>query len=377
MTSRRCLAISNDDPHQRALQNGSRTCVAADDLPPPPPFHEAFFRHYDRIRKACESTSEPGIVCVAANAAGLVRVQRLPAQPDAVHCAILGRHKEADIWMGEDPRISLRHLALIVFPHEEGYDPRFRLLDLRTATAMTDELGRRLESLEAEGAVFVHCGSCAILLFPTSERIPWPDGAEQGWACIPERVYFAESAAEPDRWVRRPRRPTHIPPARRLSSTKSKDGSQGAATMVQTTRAPKLARQQKLLEKNESPVGMLMLQAGEASDVIEVGGSALADGVLLGRYDRCDNHRLDTLANRHISRVHLLLVEIDNKVLAIDTASTNGTKLADEQSLSRPLGKALADEPVCVLEMSKNSALVLAGCVTATWSPGRKASTAQ
>jgi len=48
----------------------------------------------------------------------------------------------------------------------------------------------------------------------------------------------------------------------------------------------------------------------------------LEQGVLLGRYDRCGI----PLAELHsVSRVHLLLVQLGEELLAIDTASTNGT----------------------------------------------------
>jgi hypothetical protein len=48
-----------------------------------------------------------------------------------------------------------------------------------------------------------------------------------------------------------------------------------------------------------------------------------AQGILLGRYDRC--HSWDLLADTEVSRVHALVIQLRDRLVAIDTASTNGT----------------------------------------------------
>jgi len=273
------------------------------------------------------------VVCLVVDAAGVVCSHRLVARRDGISAAIVGRHPAVELAVGEDAGISLRHLAIVVHPTRStrpGDEPRFRVLDLRTATAMTDELGRRLESLEAEGPVFVQCESRALLLFPTTDAdLPWPDDPEQGWACIPERVYFDEAPARPDRWVRRrdPRQHRALR-ARRPTPRGSDVGAVAAfrrddVTAVQTCSAPALA-QPRLLSEGEPAVGALRLRSPGDDTTIELGERVLALGVLLGRYDRCDSHGLPVLDNPRVSRVHLLLVQIGQAVYAIDTASTNG-----------------------------------------------------
>jgi len=57
--------------------------------------------------------------------------------------------------------------------------------------------------------------------------------------------------------------------------------------------------------------------------VLSIGEQALRDGVLMGRYARCDGAAL--LEDASLSRVHAMLVSVDDKLLVIDTASRNGT----------------------------------------------------
>jgi hypothetical protein len=47
--------------------------------------------------------------------------------------------------------------------------------------------------------------------------------------------------------------------------------------------------------------------------------------VLLGRYDRCDTAGLPVLIDPALSRVHLLVLELDGALYGIDTASRNGS----------------------------------------------------
>jgi hypothetical protein len=55
---------------------------------------------------------------------------------------------------------------------------------------------------------------------------------------------------------------------------------------------------------------------------VVVSRRSLRSGILLGRSDRCDGGAL--LVDPHISRVHLLIIEIAGRLYAIDTASKNG-----------------------------------------------------
>ncbi len=67
---------------------------------------------------------------------------------------------------------------------------------------------------------------------------------------------------------------------------------------------------------------MLELIGPERREHIQVGQAALRDGVLIGRYARCDRACLD---DESVSRVHALLIQLGDELLVVDTASTNGT----------------------------------------------------
>jgi hypothetical protein len=86
--------------------------------------------------------------------------------------------------------------------------------------------------------------------------------------------------------------------------------------------------------------GMSLVESGDTAGMLElvgtarrgqltIGDRALRDGVLLGRYARCDGAAL--LEDLSMSRVHLLLLQVDDTLLAIDTCSRNGSRLPDQQ----------------------------------------------
>jgi hypothetical protein len=89
-----------------------------------------------------------------------------------------------------------------------------------------------------------------------------------------------------------------------------------------------------------------------------IGQQAAHDGILLGRYDRCDGTGLSPLAQEGISRVHLLLASVDDRLYAIDTASSNGTRKAGD------------DETFHITWLEPERALVLAaGAAEVRWFP--------
>ena len=106
-----------------------------------------------------------------------------------------------------------------------------------------------------------------------------------------------------------------------------------------------VARRQTLIFRTHGPrdTGMALVEHGEVAGLLEVlgerrqgtltiGDHALRDGVLLGRYARCDGAEM--LEDLSMSRVHMLLLQTDDALLAIDTCSRNGSHLTG-QSLAR------------------------------------------
>jgi pSer/pThr/pTyr-binding forkhead associated (FHA) protein len=73
------------------------------------------------------------------------------------------------------------------------------------------------------------------------------------------------------------------------------------------------------------------------SQRIAIGERAAEAGVLLGRYERCDTHGATVFAHHGISRVHLLVVEVEGALYAVDTGSTNGTFQGSDEVRIVPL----------------------------------------
>jgi hypothetical protein len=79
----------------------------------------------------------------------------------------------------------------------------------------------------------------------------------------------------------------------------------------------------------------------------------LERGILVGRDDRCSHGGVD---EGNLSRVHLVLLSVDDEVWAIDTASTNGTRV-------------LHGAPFRQLLLSGDTHLILADALSLRWAP--------
>ncbi len=278
-------------------------------------FHKLFVEHYGVIRDFREEADSPGVAFLAVGPDEEEATALLSAKQDGINAAIIGRHSLADLFLSGDPSLSLRHLAAVVYPMDERKSVRFRLLDLKTPTAFVDENGLNLNAVEAEGMMMVRCGDYAIFAFPTGKDRalwpPWPDDGEAGWRTIPDRHYNADSG---------------------LSSREH------GGTLIHSMPGPgPLFAHKSLVADNEEPRGKLAVTSADGEISIVVGERALRKGVLVGRYKRCDTGRVPVLANCHISRIHVLVIEIAGRLYAIDTASKNGLWLGETEVKVYPL----------------------------------------
>ena len=302
-------------------------------------FRSLFLHHYATLRTLLENHAFAGVALVAfdADSGKLAGSLHLRAEVGTAKVAILGRHAEVDLPLGAHGEFSLRHLAVIVqpLPSKDADEVRFRVLDLRTRSAFFDELGRRLEAVTSEGPTFLAVGGYQLFLLPTEAKPYWPEDPEDGWQCIPERVYLEEVNAEPERWLQHRRR------RHRNKGGKGEDGDNGEnahaghRTIVQTSAGPRFSLGD-LLDEDEEALGTVQVSCRGREQQIKIGARAAQQGLLLGRYDRCN--AASVLAHEGISRVHLLFVVIDGVVHAIDTGSTNGSWIArgnDEQEALR------------------------------------------
>ena len=267
------------------VSNDDTLCAPA--FVPPIPRHaagELFFEHYDPIRdwlRKLYRGHQSGLGVVALDEHGVQAKGFLCAQKNRVNTAIVGRHEKAEIFLGDDPSLSLRHLAVIASPSSSRTRLRFRIVDLRTPCGFSDQYGTQLRACEADKPFFVRCGRYALLFAPGSggEHV-WPDEPEAMWASLRSRDASTLSLPHP---------------------STLEDG---------------------LLDEDEEPLGELVIASEDGIGTMPVGKRAARSGILLGRSDRCDGDVL--LSNPHISRVHVLIVEMAGSLYAIDTASKNG-----------------------------------------------------
>jgi hypothetical protein len=285
---------------------------------------ELFLGAYPRFAPACRAVDEPGIAIVAVDestgrAAGLVKLLARVQRPTA---AIVGRHDRCDLFLAGSDRLALRQLAIVLAPvgsWERGASSvRYRVLDLKTQDGMIDEEGRELRGLRAEGPAILRCGGYAIFILTLGDPTDWPDQASDAWQMIPERVYFDELAHCPDSSMPRIR---HVPrergPMRETSHS-----------VVMRTVGPRDTGSRLVEGGADDAAGTLEIIGLHRRTTLAVGHQALHDGLLLGRYQRCDAVDPDDAS---LSRVHALLLNDHDRLLMIDTASFNGTRVAGEQ----------------------------------------------
>lgn len=213
---------------------------------------------------------------------------------------VIGRHTRCSLSVARDPRVSLRHLLLTIWP---GRGPlRMRGYDLggRGGVLLAD--GKRVPGFSAHGQIALTLGTSALYVLPGgSEGVALLDGplddsyrALTGLLPDGKGHRLAVSAmARPGVAQVGGYRPVDvdIPPK-----------SRGRLTLRNTKRAP----------------------APDETKDLDVDDDQLGRGLLIGRYsDRC------SLAGqgRNLSRVHALVSEESaGSLLVYDLASTNGVR---------------------------------------------------
>lgn len=282
----------------------------------PRSMRELFLAAYSKLAALCREVDEPGLALVAVDEftgapAGVVRLRARFGRHVA---AIVGRHDQCDLYLDRHASLALRHLAIVLDPvqswRRNSTTVRYRILDLRTERGFGDEDAKRMRGLRAEGPAFVRCAGHALFVLPLGDPTDWPESPADAWAMLPERVYFDELQCMPE-------------------------GTNSAVRIDNRTRQSRIFR-----THGPRDTGMGLIEGGIAGTVevisdgkrgrLSIGDRALRDGVLLGRYARCDGAEL--LADASLSRVHMLLLHIDDALLAIDTASRNGSHLPNHSN---------------------------------------------
>lgn len=285
---------------------------------------ELFLNAYPKFAPACRTVEEPGIAIIAVDetsgrAAGLVKLLARVQRPTA---AIIGRHDRCDLFLAGSDRLALRQLAVVLSPvgsWERGASSvRYRVLDLKTQDGMIDEEGRELRGLRAEGPAILRCGGYTIFILSLGDPTDWPEQASDAWQMIPERVYFDELERCPDSSTPR----IYNIPRERAAMRETHH------SVVMRTVGPRDTGSRLVEGGSDDAAGTLEIIGPHRRTALAVGHKALHDGLLLGRYQRCDAVDPDDAS---LSRVHALLLHDHDRLLMIDTASFNGTRISGEQ----------------------------------------------
>ncbi len=280
-----------------------------------------FIEHYGRIRSTCLAFAEPGVsvFAFALDRGAWLGSMCLAARPGEIRAGVVGRHTGADLLVDADSRLALRHLLYVIEPMPLSDalrgEVRFRVMDLETGCAPTDEEGRSVASLTAEGPVFVRVRDVALLALVTGDATDWPDKAEDAWSCLPERVFVEERLAVGS-----------LPRALPIREPAGGKERLGRTTLVRVLEGPTHVAS---LGSDETPCGRVRLVSHGTRRALAIGQETLRRGILVGRYERCHSQRGMPIADERVSRVHLMIVELAGKVCAIDLGSSNGSFALD------------------------------------------------
>ncbi|MBA3395517.1 MAG: FHA domain-containing protein [Deltaproteobacteria bacterium] len=281
---------------------------------------DLFLETYAKFAGACRSVEEPGLAIIAVDertqrAAGIVKLMARVGRPVA---AIAGRHDRCDLYLRGNDSLALRQFAVVLGPVESwaasSTKVHYRVIDLRTSDGMFDEDGRMLRGLRAEGAAILRSGGYTFFVLPLGDPSDWPERADDAWQTLPERVYFDEMENCADgSHVRLTLPRDEIRQSRIFRTVGPRDTSPGHTGVIGT---------------EHDLAGRLEITGPRRQVTMNVGQDALRDGVLLGRYGRCDIS--EAIEDPSLSRVHALLVHEQDRLVIIDTASYNGTRIVGE-----------------------------------------------
>jgi hypothetical protein len=349
--------LRGNAPNQPTVMHGTKKA------PPQRDLAELFASAYGKFADRCREIEEPGLAVIAIDertgrAAGLVRIL---ARVERHVAAIIGRHDECDLYLTGSDRLALRHLTVIVDPVTSWLAGQqaiqFRILDLRTRDGFSDEHGRQLRGLRCQGPAVLRCAGHVLFALPLGDPSDWPAKASDAWDCLPERVYFDEADHFPQGSGSR------MPAIReRLVAEGTLNGTNGeskrGASIITRTHGPRDSSVAPLSEGNDV-AGVLELIGPSFRETIKIGHDALRDGVLLGRYARCDGAGGLT-DDATLSRVHALMIQLGDAILIVDTASSNGTWSLRDGAPEKPRAR--------VFQLDGSTELRLGKTTRARWS---------
>jgi hypothetical protein len=260
------------------------------------------------------------------------------ARRDRPRCAIVGRHEHCAVPVRHAQELSLRHAAVLVRAVDHGVE--LRVLDLLSGWGFFGEDGEPLESVTTDGTSFFQIGGYVLAVIVTG-GFEWPDQAIDAYARIPprelhdaRRLEFEPKSKSVNTKVKQMSGVVRLPmeEAARLDAQSNETGHFVAPQDLSYDDAPEDEIRRELeasfrraLVGSTGALGELVITAEGRHEVVAIGREALDRGIVLGRYSRTARHGLAPLSSSTLSRVHLLVTRSEDRVLAYDTASANGS----------------------------------------------------
>ncbi len=311
------MAGRDDDPEEFTgafgpMQDNERTLVFAApvdvDLPPQGP-RQSFLIAYDRLSELASSARRPSFaVCAVDDRSRLVSALLLE-----VNSALtIGRHTKCRLRLPSQA-ISLRHIVALARQDKTGR-PFLHVWDLNTRLPFRTEHGEPTGALVSDGPTYLSLGSFALWFLPCGIGPSWPLRGMDAWRAMPSRSFLDRRSPEERRAGI-----DALPPA------KAPDGPYRGfqqQSHITTLASPLLLGDD---EEPEVAWGTIRIQSGTAKTKRRISAERLAQGLLVGRYERC-GLSLGQIDN-NVSRVHFLMVRIGAEVWAVDTGSTNGVRM--------------------------------------------------
>jgi hypothetical protein len=276
---------------------------------------ERFARVQRAMAEDLAQKRSSGLFVFAASARGLVGATWVAAEETPRVCTV-GRHSACDLSL-RPADLALRHLAVVI--RAAGGGVEHRVLDLRTTPGFLDEHGAPQRCLIARGPHAVEVADLVLFLVPSGVGVPWEPLAPNAW----EALVDSRGAA---------------PRAVGISAPSRGDGAvrcvrEEGETWLRAAPAPLAPLE---LVGGEQAQGTLILADRAQRELhLAIGERALARGVLLGRYDRCDGAAV--LSHGSISRVHALLLREAGELVLFDLSSTNGLYRGEEEGRQFPV----------------------------------------
>jgi len=224
----------------------------------------------------------------------------------------VGRHDCCDF--GQLHGAALRHALLMAHPPREGEPARIEALDLASGVGLGVGFGRGSSQLLAARRMRFGVGDFTVLAFLAEPgELLFPEGEEEALASLDQGAQGAGANLH----VPAPEREDE-PPTRALRHV----GADPA---------------QMWSEGSQVSMGTIVQRIDSHAFILEATRDELVEGVLLGRYPRCQG-ALELGRDGAVSRVHALILRRRGRTLLVDCGSTNGTELQPDGSHPVHLG---------------------------------------